>query len=428
VPAESRQDDPSEAVAAAWRAESARLVGALTRMTGDVGLAEDLAQDALVAAVEQWPTSGVPENPAGWLMTTAKRRGIDHFRRADNLRRKIAELGHAGVGEGEQMPDLDAQVDHIEDDVLRLIFLSCHPSLSAESRAALTLRLVGGLTTAEIARGFLSTEATMGQRISRAKRTLAQAQARFELPTGPDRTQRLDDVMAVIYLIFNEGYTATAGEDWMRPDLAGEATRLSRMLSALAPDEPEVLGLQALLEMQGSRMAARLDEDGAPVLLEAQDRTRWDQLLIRRGMASLRRAEMLAAQGRPVGRYFLQASIAAQHAGAARAEDTDWRRIAALYDVLAQAAPGPVVEVNRAVAHGRAFGPEAGLRVLDSVEAGALGDSPLVPSVRGDLLERAGLHAQAGEAFTEAAARSRNQSERTVLRRRAEANLTAGER
>jgi len=426
VPAEPRTDDPTGAIIAAWRAESARLVGALTRMTRDVGLAEDLAQDALVAALEQWPAAGVPENPIGWLMTTAKRRAVDHFRRAENLRRKVAELEHASGGEEDAMPDLDAQVDHIEDDVLRLIFLTCHPLLTAESRAALTLRLVGGLTTAEIARGFLATETAMGQRISRAKKTLADGRADFELPTGPDRAKRLDDVMAVIYLIFNEGYTATAGEDWMRPDLANEAMRLARMLAALAPDEPEVLGLQALLEIQGSRMAARVDEHGNAVLLEAQDRTRWDRLLIRRGLAALYQAEQLAAHGKPVGTYFLQASIAAQHARAERAEDTNWRRIAALYDVLAEAAPGPVVEVNRAVAHGRAFGPDAGLAVLDLVEPGALGGSPLVPSVRGDLLERAGLHQEASEAFTEAAARTRNESERAVLRRRSEVARKSG--
>lgn len=422
MPAETSTDDPTGAIIAAWRAESARLVGALTRMTGDVSLAEDLAQDALVAALEQWPTSGVPENPTGWLMTTAKRRGIDYFRRADTLRRKLAELDHSG--EEAVMPDLDAQVDHIEDDVLRLIFLSCHPSLTAESRAALTLRLVGGLTTGEIARGFLVAEPTMGQRISRAKKTLTDAHAEFELPTRAEWTERLDDVMAVIYLIFNEGYAATAGEDWMRPDLANEGMRLARMLAALTPDEPEVLGLQALLELQGSRMTARLDDDGAPVLLEAQDRTRWDRLLIRRGLAALQRAELLASRGTPVGKYFLQASIAAQHARAERAEDTNWRRIAALYDVLAQAAPGPVVEVNRAVAHGRAFGPDAGLAVLDELDAGVLGDSPLVPSVRGDLLERAGLHAEAAEAFTDAASRTRNEGERSVLHRRAELNLS----
>jgi RNA polymerase sigma factor (sigma-70 family) len=421
VPAETAT---AEAITTAWRAESARLVGALTRMTRDVELAEDLAQDALLAALEQWPTTGVPANPAAWLMTTAKRRGIDHFRRAENLRRKTEELGHARTaGEEELMPDLDAQVDYIEDDVLRLIFLSCHPSLTPESRAALTLRLVGGLTTGEIARGFLVSESTMAQRISRAKKALAEASADFELPTGADRDERLDDVMAVIYLIFNEGYSAAAGEHWMRPDLVHEGMRLARMLAALAPDEPEALGLQALLEIQGSRISARLDEHGAPVLLEAQDRTRWDPLLIGRGLAALQRAEVLAARGKPVGRYFLQASIAAQHARAQRAEDTDWRQIAMLYDVLAEAAPGPIVEVNRAVAHGRAFGPGAGLHVLDELDADALGDSPLMPSVRGDLLERAGLHAEAAEAFTEAATRTRNEGERTVLQRRAGENL-----
>jgi RNA polymerase sigma factor (sigma-70 family) len=426
VPAETSADDSNEVIVATWRAESARLVGALTRMTRDLDLAEDLAQDALMAALEQWPTIGIPENPIAWLMTIAKRRGIDHFRRADNLRRKTAELGHALAGEEAVMPDLDGQVDYIEDDVLRLIFLSCHPALTAESRAALTLRLVVGLTTAEIARGFLVTESTMGQRISRAKKTLSAAHADFELPTGPERTRRIDDVMAVIYLIFNEGYTATTGQDWMRPDLANEAMRLARMLVAFAPDEVEVLGLQALLEIQGSRMPARLDERGDPVLLEMQDRTRWDAMLMRRGLGALQQAELLAARGKPVGKYFLQASIAAQHARAARAENTNWRRIAALYDVLAQAAPGPVVEVNRAVAHGRAFGPDAGLAVLAELDTRDLSDSPLLPSVRGDLLERAGLNAEASEAFTEAAARTNNEGERAVLQRRANENLTFG--
>ena len=426
VPAETRPGDPNQAIQAAWRAESARLVGALTRMTRDVSLAEDLAQDALVAALEQWSASGIPDNPVAWLMTTAKRRAIDHFRRADNLRRKVVALQQAREREEETMPDIESQVDYIEDDVLRLIFLSCHPTLTPESRAALTLRLVGGLTTAEIARGFLITESTMGQRISRAKKTLSEAHAEFELPAGPVRAKRLDDVMAVIYLIFNEGYTATAGQEWMRPDLANEAIRLARMLAALAPDEPEVLALQALLEIQGSRMPARLDEDGAPVLLEAQDRRLWDQLLIRRGMAALEKAQRLTAHGAPVGRYFLQASIAAQHARAKRAEDTDWRRIAQLYDVLARAAPGAVVEVNRAVAHGRAYGPDAGLAVLEELDGDSLGDSPLIPSVRGDLLERAGLHAEAQEAFTDAASRTKNAGERTVLQRRADRNRARG--
>ncbi|HXC78625.1 MAG TPA: RNA polymerase sigma factor [Candidatus Acidoferrum sp.] len=426
MPAETRPGDPNQAIYAAWRAESARLVGALTRMTRDISLAEDLAQDALVAALKQWPATGVPDNPVSWLMTTAKRRAIDHLRRADILRRKVAELERARGREEETMPDVESQLDYIEDDVLRLIFLSCHPTLTPESRAALTLRLVGGLTTAEIARGFLANESTMGQRISRAKKTLSEAHAEFVLPAGLERTKRLDDVMTVIYLIFNEGYTATAGEEWMRPDLANEAIRLARMLAALAPDEPEVLGLQALLEIQGSRMPARLDEDGVPVLLEAQDRNLWDQLLIRRGIAALEKARLLTARGTPVGKYFLQASIAAQHARAVRAENTDWRRIAELYDVLARAAPGPVVEVNRAVAHGRAYGPGAGLAVLEDVDGDSLGNSPLLPSVRGDLLERAGLHAEAREAFTEAASRTANVGERTVLQRRADRNRPRG--
>jgi RNA polymerase sigma factor (sigma-70 family) len=412
-----------EAITRVWRAESARLVGALTRTTGDVGLAEDLAQDALVAALEQWPASGVPTNPGAWLMTTARRRGVDHFRRAENLRGKTQELGHALVGKEQQVPDLDAQVDHIEDDVLRLIFLSCHPSLTPDSRAALTLRLVGGLTTREIARAFMDSEAAVGQRISRAKRTLSEARASFELPTGADREKRLDDVMSVIYLIFNEGYSAAGGEHWMRQDLAQEALRLARMLAVLEPDEPEVLGLQALLELQGSRMSARVDDTGSPVLLEAQDRTRWDPLLVRRGLAALRQARVLAERGTPVGKYFLQASIAAQHARATRAEDTDWRQIARLYDVLAQAAPGAVVEVNRAVAHGRAFDPDAGLAVLEQVDARQLGDYPLLAGVRGDLLERAGRHAEAAGAFADAASRTRNRAEQTLLQARAEVNL-----
>jgi len=418
------QQRTAETITAVWRAESTRLVAALTRLTHDVGAAEDLAQDALVAALEQWPGSGIPQSPGGWLMTTAKRRGIDQIRRAETLKRKTEEIAHAQLGAGEdEMPDLDARVDYIEDDVLRLIFLCCHPSLTPESRTALTLRMVGGLTTTEIARGFLVADAAMGQRISRAKKTLTEVRAEFELPSGADRERRLDDVMAVIYLVFNEGYSATAGEDWMRPDLANEAMRLARMLAALVPDEPEVLGLQGLLEIQGSRMRARLDAHGEPVLLEAQDRSKWDQLLIRRGLAALQRAELLARRGKSVGKYFLQASIAAQHARATRAQDTNWRRIALLYDVLAQAAPGPVVEVNRAVAHGRAFGPGAGLAVLEHMDADALGDSPLVPTVRGDLLERAGLHADAARSFTDAAARTRNAGERAVLRRRAQQNL-----
>lgn len=408
----------ADTITATWRHESARLVGALARMTRDVELAEDLAQDALVAALEQWPTVGVPDNPGAWLMTTAKRRGIDHIRRAETLRRKTQELGHAAQ-EVSPMPDLESQVDHIEDDVLRLVFLCCHPALTPESRAALTLRLVGGLTTDEIARGFLVPSTTMGQRISRAKKTLTEAGAQLELPTGAERTQRLDDVMAVVYLVFTEGYVATAGDDWTRPDLVAEAIRLARLLAEQAPEEPEVHGLQALLELQGSRLPARTDADGAPVLLDDQDRTRWDELLIRRGLAALRRAEEIAARGVPVGRYYLQAAIAAEHAKAGTAAATNWPRIARLYDVLAAAAPGPVVEVNRAVAHGRSAGPDAGLAVLAALPDDALRDSPLLPSVRGDLLERAGRHPEAAAEFDEAARRTRNGDERSLLERRA---------
>ena len=408
----------ADAVTATWREQSARLVGALTRMTRDLDLAEDLAQDALVSALEHWPTKGIPANPGAWLMTTAKRRAVDTYRRTDNLRRKTEEMGRK-LREEEGMPDLTAQVDFIEDDVLRLIFLSCHPQLTPESRAALTLRLVGGLTTAEIARAFLATETTTGQRISRAKKTLSEARAEFELPVGEERTARLDDVMAVVYLIFNEGYTATAGDDWMRPELTYEAIRLARMLADLMPDEPEVHGLQALLELQASRGAARVDAEGRPVLLDDQDRGLWDELLIRRGLAALARAEQLAGRGKPVGRYYLQAAIASRHARATTPGDTDWSAIADLYDVLAQAAPGPVVEVNRAVARGRASGADAGLAVLDDLPEGALAGSHLLPSVRGDLLARAGRHAEAAAAFREAASMTRNESEQTLLLDRA---------
>ena len=403
-----------------WRDESARLVGALTRMTRDLALAEDLAQDALVAALQQWPTEGVPDNPAAWLMQTAKRRAIDQFRRADTLRRRTTELGHA-LQEREEvdMPDLDAFVDHIDDDVLRLVFLTCHPALSPESRAALTLRLVGGLTVPEIARAFLTKDATIGQRISRAKKTLAGTS--FDLPVGPEREARLDDVMGVLYLIFNEGYAATAGDDWMRPDLCAEGIRLTRMLAGLAPLEPDVHGLLALMELQASRLYARSDADGRPVLLDDQDRATWDQLLIRRGLANLDRAMAASATGRPVGPYVLQAQIAACHARAASAEETDWAAIAAWYDVLAQVGDNPVVEVNRAVAHGRASGPDAGLAVLDAVAGDpALAGSHLELSVRGDLLERAGRFDEAAAAFTEAADRTGNGGERTLLLGRAE--------
>ncbi|MGY2702180.1 MULTISPECIES: RNA polymerase sigma factor [unclassified Nocardioides] len=405
-----------DAVTAVWRRESVRLVAALTRMTRDLDLAEDLAQDALVTALEQWPEGGVPANPGAWLMAVAKRRAIDQFRRNDTLRRRTAELAH-GLEEAE-VPDLDAAVDHIEDDVLRLAFLCCHPVLPPESRAALTLRLVGGLTTQEIARAYLVKDATMGQRISRAKRLLAESGAELENPTGAERWQRLTDVMAVVYLVFNEGYSATSGDDWTRPDLCREAMRLARMLAHLAPDEPEVHGLQALLEIQGSRLNARHAPDGTPILLDDQDRRRWDQLLIRRGLAALDRAEELAEQGRPVGSYVLQGAIAACHARARRPEDTDWTEIAGLYDVLARIAPGPVVEVNRAVAHGRAFGPDAGLAILAAVEN--VPGWHLVAAVRGDLLERAGRQEEAARAFRDAAALTRNADERRILLRRAQ--------
>jgi RNA polymerase sigma factor (sigma-70 family) len=415
-----------ETITATWRAESARLVGALTRMTRDLDLAEDLAQDALVSALESWPTQGIPDNPGAWLMTAAKRRAVDGFRRAENLRRKTADLSHR-LSEEDGMPDLTTQVDFIEDDVLRLVFLSCHPRLTPESRAALTLRLVGGLSTAEIARGFLTTEAAMGQRISRAKKTLSNARVDFEMPVGAERTARLDDVMAVIYLVFNEGYTATTGDDWMRPELTNEAIRLARMLSALMPDEPEVHGLQALLELQASRAAARIDSTGSPVLLEEQDRSLWDELLIRRGLAALELANQLAARGRAVGKYYLQAAIASQHARAATPEDTDWRAIAALYDVLAEAAPGPVVEVNRAVAHGRAFDPQRGLAILDALPPSALAGSHLLPSVRADLLAQADRHAEAAASFREAASLTSNESERALLLGRAESHRVSSE-
>ncbi len=407
----------SDVVTTVWRQEAPQIVAALTRMTRDLALAEDAAQDALVAALEQWPSGGIPDHPAAWLMTTAKRRAVDAVRRAEALRRKTAELS---AREEETVPDLDDQVDHIADDVLRLMFLCCHPALTPPSRAALTLRMVGGLTTPEIARGFMVSESTMGQRISRSKKSLVAAQAEFELPAGRDRAERLVDVMAVIYLIFNEGYSATSGPDWSRPDLVAEAIRLAGMLAALAPDEPEVHGLRALLELQGSRLAARLDAAGEPVLLEDQDRQRWDQLRIRRGLAALSQAERLGAQGLPIGSYCLQAAIAAQHARAESAAATDWPRIAGLYDLLARAAPGPVVEVNRAVAHGRAHGPQAGLEILDAIAADALGDSPLMASVRGDLLERDGRHEAAARAFDLAAGRTRNAQERALLTRRAD--------
>ena len=405
-----------EAVVAVWQLESARVVSGLLRMTRDLQLAEDLAQDALVAALESWPDDGIPANPGAWLMTVAKRRAIDAFRRAERHRAQVERIGH-DLSEA-SMDELVDQVDHVEDDVLRLMFLTCHPALTPESRAALTLRLVGGLTTQEIARGFLVKDAAVGQRISRAKRTLAESGATLEMPTGAERTERLDDVMAVIYLVFNEGYAATAGTSWMRTDLCLEALRLARMLAALAPGDAEVHGLQALLELQASRLHARTSPTGEAVLLEEQDRARWDHLLIRRGLAALARAE---GTGQPVGAYTVQAAIAACHARARRAEDTDWGRIATLYDLLSAAGDNPVVEVNRAVAHGRAFGPAAGLAVLDAVavDAGAPYGHQW-HAVRGDLLVRAGRGTEASAEFRTAASLTRNDAERSLLLRRAE--------
>jgi RNA polymerase sigma-70 factor (ECF subfamily) len=406
------------AIDAVWRIESARLIAGLARMVRDVGVAEDLAQDALVAALERWPESGVPDNPGAWLMATAKHRAIDLLRRRERLERKQEEL--ARDAETQHAPDLDAALDdEIGDDLLSLIFTCCHPVLSTEARIALTLRLLGGLTTAEIARAFLVPESTVAQRIVRAKRTLAAAHVPFEVPTGAALAERLSSVLEVVYLVFNEGYAATAGDDWMRPGLCEDALRLGRILAELAPAEAEVHGLVALMELQASRSRARVGPSGEPVLLLEQDRTRWDLLLIRRGLAALARAEAL---GGAFGTYALQAAIAACHARARTPEETDWAGIAALYDALAQLAPSPVVELNRAVALGMAFGPAAGLEHVDALVAhGSLEGYHLLPSVRGDLLERLGRLDEARDEFERAAALTRNARERELLRARAAA-------
>ena len=406
-----------------WRDESARLVGALTRMTRDLVLAEDLAQDALVAALQQWPAEGVPDNPAAWLMQTAKRRAVDHFRRADTLRRRTTELGHVleqdRQREEADMPDLDSFVDHIDDDVLRLIFLTCHPALSPESRAALTLRLVGGLTVPEIARAFLTKEATVGQRISRAKKTLAGES--FDLPVGRGArgTPRRRDGRALPDL--QRGLHRDRGRRLDAcPTSARRRIRLARMLVGLAPEEPEVHGLLALMSLQASRLHARVAPDGSAVLLDDQDRRLWDRLMIRRGLASLDLAMTVAAGGRAIGPNVVQAQIAACHARAEQPDDTDWSAIASWYDVLAQLGDNPVVEVNRAVAHGRAYGPEEGLAVLDDVaEHRSLAGSHLVPSVRGDALERAGRPHEAATSFREAAGLTDNAVEQALLTDRA---------
>jgi RNA polymerase sigma factor (sigma-70 family) len=405
------------AINAVWRIEFPRLVAGLTRMVGDVGLAEDLAQEALLAALERWPASGVPDRPGAWLMATAKHRAIDLLRRLKMLERKHEALSHESRPETTP-PDLDDAVDDpVGDDLLRLVFIACHPVLSREARVALTLRLLGGLTTEEIARAFLVPEATIAQRIVRAKRTLAETRAPFEAPRGEDLRSRLASVLEVIYLVFNEGYSATSGDGWMRPELCEDALRLGRILAELTPDEPEVHGLVALLEIQASRLRARTDPSGEPILLLDQDRARWDQLLIRRGLGALERAEAL---GGGLGPYALQAAIAACHARARTGTETDWARIVALYDALAQLAPSPVVELNRAVAVAMAFGPAAGLELVD-----ALGPEPslrtyhLLPSVRGGLLAKLGRAQEARAEFERAAALTQNRRERELLLKRA---------
>jgi RNA polymerase sigma factor (sigma-70 family) len=409
------------AIDAVWRIESARLIAGVARIVGDVGLAEDLAQDALVAALERWPDSGVPDNPGAWLMATAKHRAIDHFRRGKRLDQKHQQLGYELEARQEQaIPDLDAAIDDdVGDDLLRLIFTACHPVLSSEARVALTLRLLGGLTTDEIARAFLAPVATVAQRIVRAKRTLAEARVPFEVPRGAELATRLSSVLEVIYLVFNEGYAATAGDDWMRPQLCDEALRLGRILAGLAPTEPEVHGLVGLMEIQASRLRARTGPSGEPVRLLDQDRARWDQLLIHRGLAALRLAEELGGASGP---YALQAAIAACHARARTGEETDWARIVALYDALARLVPSPVVELNRAVAVAMASGPAAGLELVDALRAEpSLENYHLLPSVRGDFLEKLGRLDEARAEFERAAALTRNARERELLLERARA-------
>jgi RNA polymerase sigma-70 factor, ECF subfamily len=413
--------DAHRAIDAIWRIESARLIAGLARMVRDVGLAEELAQDALVAALERWPESGVPDNPGAWLMATAKHRAVDLLRRGKRLERKHAELGQEIEAEREQAaPDLDAALDDdVGDDLLRLVFIACHPVLSTEARVALTLRLLGGLTTAEIARAFLAPEPTVAQRIVRAKRTLAEERVPFEVPRGAELAARLSSVLEVVYLVFNEGYSATAGDDWMRPALCEDALRLGRILAELVPKEPEVHGLVALMEIQASRTRARIGPSGEPVLLLDQDRARWDHVLVGRGLAALERAEAL---GGAQGPYALQAEIAACHARARTPAETDWTRIAALYEALAGIAPSPVVELNRAVALAMAFGPAAGLELVDALTSEpSLERYHLLPSVRGDLLAKLGRLDEARAELERAAALTRNARERELLLERAAA-------
>ena len=401
-----------------WRIESARLIAGLARIAGDVGLAEDLAQDALVAALEQWPESGVPDNPGAWLMATAKHRAIDRLRRLEMARRKHEQLGRELEVEERRTPDYAAAADDdIEDDLLSLIFTACHPVLPTDSRVALTLRLVGALTTAEIARAFLVAESTVAQRIVRAKRTLAEAHVPIEVPGESERATRLASVLEVVYLIFNEGYSATAGDNWLRPALCEDALRLGRMLAELSPDEPEVHGLVALMEIQASRSRARTGPAGEPILLLDQDRSRWDHVLIGRGLKALDRAHAL---GGALGPYALQAAIAACHARARRPEETDWEQIAALYDALAALTRSPVVELNRAVAVGMAFGPDAGLAIADDLaDEPALAGYHLLPSVRADLLAKLGRSDEARAEFERAASMTQNEPERALLLQRA---------
>ena len=407
------------AVEAVWRIEAAKLIAGLTRVTRDVGTAEELASDALVAALQQWPANGIPANPGGWLMQTAKRKAIDQFRRRRVLTEKaLPELTYEAELREQEAPDHEARLDDdVKDNVLSLIFTACHPVLGADARAALTLRMVGGLTAAEIARAYLVPEPTIQQRIVRAKKTLADAGVPFEVPRGGDRVPRLGSVLEVLYLIFNEGYAATAGADWMRTELCDEALRVGRILGRLMPEEPEVHGLVALMEIQASRAAARTDRDGAPILLLEQDRGKWNRILINRGLTALATAEALGGHDGP---YALQAAIAACHARAARAGDTDWRRIAGLYDVLGEVSPSPVVELNRAVAHAMAFGPEAGLRLVEPLrEVPQMRAYHLLPSVRGDFLRRLGRHEEARAEFARAADMARNEQERALLLKRA---------
>jgi RNA polymerase sigma-70 factor, ECF subfamily len=411
--------DTHRAIEAVFRIEQAKLIAGLARMLRDVGLAEELAQDALVTALEQWPSTGIPDKPGAWLMAAAKNRAIDRLRRARLIERKHEELGHELGIEGENAtPDLDAILDDdIGDDLLRLMFTACHPVLSAEARVALVLRLLGGLTTEEIARAFLVGEPTIAQRIVRAKRTLAEKRIPFEVPRGDDRAERLASVLEAIYLIFNEGYSATAGEDWVRPQLCEEALRLGRVLAELAHAEPEVHGLVALMEIQASRLKARVGPGGEPVLLLDQNRARWDHLLIRRGLAALARAEALGATAGP---YQLQAAIAACHARARTAEETDWARIVGVYGRLAEVTPSPVVELNRAVALAMLMGPAAGLEVIDALASEpALKGYHLLPSVRGDLLQKLGRRDEARAEFERAASLTRNERERKLLLTRA---------